>query len=144
MHPKSILGSDYIPRSVHEPAQMPDSLRRLAPGPGRGMSILRQLPIRPVLRHSILPSLQPGAGEDKLINCGRRCVGKSQESVPRMYELRIVLEKLYAVGSFGVHYRLFEQEFDPDIPFGCGTRKLMHYSGPNIYWLKYSIFRGPL
>jgi hypothetical protein len=66
---------------------------------------------------------------EKLSNYGRRCVGKSQKPVPRTFELRIVLGKLYAGGGSGIHERFSGQKFDSDIQFGCGTQKLVHYSG---------------
>jgi hypothetical protein len=54
---------------------------------------------------------------EKLSNYGRRCVGKSQKPVPRMFVLRIVLKKLYAIRGFGIYERFFGQEFDSDIQF---------------------------
>ena len=54
---------------------------------------------------------------------------KEQKPVPRTFELRIVLGKLYAGGGSGIHERFSGQKFDSGIQFGCGTQKLVHYSG---------------
>jgi hypothetical protein len=75
-------------------------------------------------------SLEPAARRDgdNLTNCGRKCVGKSQEPVPNRFELRFVFGKLYVIGGSEVHRRLFEQESDRNMQFGCRALKFMHYS----------------
>ena len=90
-------------------------------------------PIMPVLRHSILLSLQPGVDGYNLTNCGRRCVGKSQKPALRTFNLQSLLLRLYAVGDSGVHQRLLEQKFYSDVQFGCAAQKLMHYSGAHRF-----------
>jgi hypothetical protein len=57
--------------------------------------------------------------EDKLTNCGRRCVGKSQKPVQPTFELRIVLGKLYAIGGSGVNQRFIRQKSGPKLGFRC-------------------------
>jgi hypothetical protein len=59
---------------------------------------------------------------------GEEVCRKIEKPVPRTFELRIVLGKLYPVGSSGIHERFFGQKSDLNMQFGCGAEKLMHYS----------------
>jgi hypothetical protein len=97
--------------------------------PGSGMSILRRLFPSPVTIVSYSPEFASRRDGDKLTNWGRRCVGKSQKTVPRTFELRIALGKLYALGDSRGHWRFLGQKYDLNMEFGCVIQELMNYSG---------------
>jgi|GEM_PF-5222865 len=70
-----------------------------------------------------------------LSNSGEEVCPKIAKTIALTFPLHILLGKLYAGGASWVHQRLFEQKFYSDIHFGCGTQKLMHYSGGILTFL---------
>jgi hypothetical protein len=71
-----------------------------------------------VMRSAVRPARGAPNHVDQLQGGG---VGKSKNPILRMFEVSFVLGKLYVIGDSEVHQRLFEQKFDSDIQFGCGT-----------------------